>query len=166
MSNKKRLRYSPEVVVIYFNEHGRPSETRLCGYTIYNYVGKDIFLNMMLKDLPRKGVKPKRRKRRAEKRLSPSDRKRICQRLEESTLRSAIGHWKMDCIESIKSDDPTCLLTLIDPYSRKCYIFKMRRQNKEAVLRMIDSLERKPGSKAFRDQFKSITVYNGSEFPD
>lgn len=130
--NTKRLRYSPEAVVMHFNEKGWPTETRLSGRTIYNYIEKGVFLNVTMKDLPRKGVKPKQRKRQVEKRLTSPDRKTIYQRPEESTLRSETGHWEMDCIESVKSD-PTCLLTLVDRCSRKCRIFKMRRQTQKAV---------------------------------
>ncbi|MGI6072392.1 MAG: IS30 family transposase [Lachnospiraceae bacterium] len=165
MPNMKCLRYSPEAVVMYFNEKGWPTKTRLSARTIYNYVEKGVFLNVTMKDLPRKGAKPKRRNRQVEKRLSPSDRKRIDRRPEESTLRSETGHWEMDCIESIKSD-PTCLLTLVDRRSRKCRIFKIRRQTQKAVLRKINGLEYKMGSKVFRKNFKSITVDNGSEFLD
>lgn len=165
MPNMKRLRYSPEAIVLHFNEKGWPTETRLCGRTIYNYVEKGVILNVTMKDLPRKGAKHKRRKRQVGKRLSPPDRKRIDQRPEASALRKEPGHWEMDCIESVKSD-PTCLLTLVDRWSRKCRIFKMRRQTQKAVLRKINGLERKMGIKVFRKKFKSITVDNGSEFLD
>jgi len=165
MPNMKRLRYSPEAIVMHFNEKGWPTETRLCGRTIYNYVEKDIFLSVTMKDLPRKGAKSKRKNRQVEKRLSPPGRKRIDERPLGSTLRIETGHWEMDCIESLKSD-PTCLLTLVDRHSRKCRIFKMRRQTQKAVLRKINGLERKMGSRVFKENFKSITVDNGSEFLD
>ena len=165
MPNMKRLRYSPEAIVMYFHEKGWPTETRLCGRTIYHYVEKGVFLNVTMKDLPRKGAKPGRRNRQIGKRLPSPYRKRIDQRPEECARRSEPGHWEMDCIESVKSD-PTCLLTLVDRHSRKCRIFKMRRQTQKAVLRKMNSLERKMGSTAFRKKFKSITVDNGSEFLD
>lgn len=161
----KRLRFSPEAVVMHFNEHGWPSETKLSARTIYNYVYSELFLNVSRKDLPRKGTKPKRRYRRIEKRLRPPDCKRIEERPESAKKRQEAGHWEMDCIESIKSDK-TCLLTLVDRYTRECLIFKLGRQTQKAVLRRINGLERKMGTLAFKEKFKTITVDNGAEFLD
>jgi IS30 family transposase len=165
MPNINRLRYSPEAIIMHFEKKGWPTATRICARTIYNYVEQEVFLNVTRKDLPRKGARIKRRYRRIEKRLSPPDKKRIDHRPEASELRKERGHWEMDCIESIKSDY-TCLLTLVDRYSRECLIFKLRRQSQESVLRKFNGLERKMGRKAFREKFKSITVDNGSEFLD
>ena len=69
----------------------------------------------------------------------------------------------MDCIESVKGDT-SCLLTLVDRYTRECLIFKLGRQTQAAVLRRINGLERNMGAAAFKRKFKSITVDNGSEF--
>ena len=157
------LRYSPEAIVMYFNQVGWPTETRLCARTIYNYVKQGVFLNVSIADLPRKGSKPKRRKRRIEKRLHPPEYKRIDERSEACQARSELGHWEMDCIESVKSDR-SCLLTLVDRCSREVLIFKLGRQSQEAVQRRLNGLERALGTKQFRKKFKSITVDNGSEF--
>lgn len=163
METMNRLRYSPEAIVMYFDKEGWPTGTRLCAKTIYNYVKKDIFQQVTMIDLPRKGVKAKRRKQRVAKRLLPPDKKRINQRPKASMLRQERGHWEMDCIESVKLDR-TSLLTLVDRHSRETLIFKLRRQSQEAVLRKLNGLEREMGSKRFRETFKSITVDNGAEF--
>jgi IS30 family transposase len=85
---------------MYFNQVGWPTETRLCARTIYNYVKQGVFLNVSIVDLPRKGSKPKRRKRRIEKRLHPSEYKRIDERQEKDiserevkTLERFINHY-------------------------------------------------------------------------
>ena len=68
-------------------------------------------------------------------------------------------------MESTQSDR-TCLLTLVDRYSRESLLFKIGRQTQKAVLRKLNGLERQLGSKAFREKFKTITVDNGAEFAD
>lgn len=157
------LRYSPDAIVMKLNEIGWPTATRLCAKTIYRYVELGVFSRVTIQDLPRKGVKPKRRRRRVEKRQRPPDCKRISERPAECEDRSEPGHWEMDCIESAKGDN-TCLLTLVDRKTRECIIFKLGRQTQEAVLRRINGLERKMGTKAFKEKFKTITLDNGAEF--
>lgn len=159
----ERLRYSPEAIVMHFDQKGWPSATRLSARTIYTYVEKEVFLNVSIADLPRRGAKAKRRYRRVEKRLRPPECKRIDERPEACEMRSEPGHWEMDCIESSKGDR-SCLLTLIDRYNRESILFKLGRQTQEAVLRRINGLERRLGSKEFKEKFKSVTVDNGSEF--
>ena len=161
----ERLRYSPEAIVMYFERHGWPTKTRLSAKTIYNYVAMRLFSKVSLLDLPRKGMRPKQRKRRIEKRLRPPECKRIGQRPAASEARSEPGHWEMDCIESVKRDK-SCLLTLVDRQAKECLVFKLRRQTQDAVLRRINGLERKLGVQAFREKFKTITLDNGSEFLD
>lgn len=116
-----------------------------------------------LEDLPRKGKKAKKKQRRLEKKQRGPDCKRINDRPKACEDREEKGHWEMDCIESGRGDT-SCLLTLVERYTRECLIFKIRRQTQDAVLRKINGLERKLGSKAFKEKFKSITVDNGSEF--
>lgn len=160
-----RLRYSPEAIVMHFEINGWPTRTRLSAKTIYNYLNIDLFANVSIVDLPRKGKGSKRGYRRIEKRLRPPDCKRIEQRPIESEERSEPGHWEMDCIESVRGDK-SCLLTMIDRQAKDVMIFKLPRQTQEAVLRRLNGLERKLGAKAFREKIKSITLDNGAEFLD
>lgn len=161
-----KLRYSPEAIVMHFKREGWPTATRLCAKTIYNYVTDEVFGRVSQEDLPRRGQNGrKRRYRRIGKRLKAPERKPIEQRPESCERRAENGHWEMDCIESVRSDR-SCLLTLVDRRSRECLIFKMGRQSQEAVQRRLNGLERKLGSRNFREKFKSITVDNGTEFLD
>ncbi len=157
------LKYSPEAIVIYFDKEGWPTATRLCSRTIYNYIADDVFLNVTLTDLPRKGKKRHKRRKRIEKCLKAPDYKRIDERPEEAELRLEPGHWEMDCIESVKSDK-TCLLTMVDRFTRECLLFKIGKQTQSAVTRRLNGLERNLGPDVFREKFKSFTVDNGSEF--
>lgn len=163
LTGLERLRYSPAAIVMHFEQEGWPSKTRLSIRTIYNYVERELFQNVSLRDLPRKGAKPKACHRRIEKRLRAPECKRIDQRPKASDDRSEAGHWEMDCIESSKKDK-SCLLTLVDRHSRESIIFKLGRQTQSAVQRRINGLERKMGEAVFKEKFKSITVDNGAEF--
>ena len=165
MEHIGNLRYSPEAIVMHFDEYGWPTDTRLCARTIYNYIEQDVLYNVTQSDLPRRGKHPRQRKRPVEKRLYGPGRKRIHDRSQENEERTDYGHWEMDCIESIRSDR-TCLLTLVERKTRECIIFKIGRQTSEAVLRKINGLERAMGTEAFRKKFKSFTVDNGMEFQD
>lgn len=161
-----KLRHSSEAIVMHFEQEGWPTATRLCAKTIYNYVTDEVFGRVRREDLPRRGQNGrKRRYRRIGKRLLNPERKRIEQRPESCERRTESGHWEMDCIESVRSDR-SCLLTLVDRRSRECLIFKIGRQSQEAVQRRLNGLERKLGSRNFREKFKSITVDNGTEFSD
>ena len=143
-------------------EQGPPA-TRLCSRTIYNYLADDVFLNVTLTDLPHKGKRRHKRRKRIEKRLKAPDYKRIEERPEEAELRLEPGHWEMDCIESVKSDK-TCLLTMVDRFTRECLLFKIGKQTQSAVTRRLNGLERTLGPDVFREKFESFTVDNGSEF--
>lgn len=92
------LKYSPEAIVMYFDKEGWPNDIRLCARTIYNYIEKEVFLNVTQVYLPRKGKKPRKRNKRIAKRIKGPDYKRIEERLKEAELRLEPGHWEMDCI--------------------------------------------------------------------
>lgn len=72
----------------------------------------------------------------------------------------------MDCVESGKGHSKTCLLTLVERKTRKSIIRKMTSQTQAQVLKQLDELEDSLGTERFKQQFKSITVDNGSEFLD
>lgn len=120
-------------------------------------------MNVTLTGLPRKGKRRHKRRKRIEKRLKAPDYKQIEERPEEVELRLEPGHWEMDCIESVKSDK-TCLLTMVDRFTRECLLLKIGKQTQSAVTRRLNGLERTLGPDVFREKFKSFTVDNGSEF--
>lgn len=163
LAGLRRLKYSPEAIVMYLDRHGWPTDTRLCARTIYNYVEQGVFLHVTKENLPRKGRRPKRPYRRISKRIRSPEYKRIYERPEACEQRSEPGHWEMDCIESVRGDR-TSLLTLVDRHTRDCLLLKIRRQSQEAVIRRLNGIERRLGAPRFRAMFKSITVDNGSEF--
>ncbi|MGI6738600.1 MAG: IS30 family transposase [Christensenellales bacterium] len=141
-------------------------ETPICLRTLYNYINMGLFFNISKKDCPRKGKSSRRKYKKVVRKKRDIEAKSIKERPIEATMRSELGHWEMDCIESGRHKGRTCLLTMIDRTSRQCLIFKMPSQTQKSVLNIFDSLEKEMGIECFTKVFKSITVDNGSEFLD
>lgn len=162
----RRVRpYSPDATIMELERDGWPTQTRICTRTLYSYIEKDVFLRVTQKDLPRGGKSCKRHPRRVRRNYKVPNGRQIEDRPAGSEDRTEPGHWEMDCIESVKGDR-SCILTLVDRQSREAFLFKLRSQTQEAVIRALDMHERKLGSRRFREKFKSVTVDNGSEFWD
>lgn len=164
-------KYSPDAVIMELEKSGfinpkdgQKFKTRICTKTLYNYIDKEIFPNITNKDLPREGKAPKRKQRRVRKSFRNIDGKSIWERPAEANKRLEAGHWEMDCIESTKKDDGSCLLTMVDRTVRESLIFKLSNQTQECVINLLDKLERQLGRVRFKETFKTITVDNGSEF--
>ena len=162
----RRIRpYSPDACIMEFEHKGWPTKTRICTRTLYHYIEKDVFCSITQKDLPRGGQRKRRKSRRVRRSYKVPTGRQIEDRPCEAENRTEYGHWEMDCIESIKSDR-TCILSLVERYSREAILVKLSSQTQDAVIRALNSLERSLGSRNFRDVFKTITVDNGSEFWD
>ncbi|MDI9483811.1 MAG: IS30 family transposase [Bacillota bacterium] len=159
-------KYSPYSTIKELRDDPDYQKTPICERTLYNYIDRELLLNVTKKDLPRKGKKSKRKYRRVTKRIRDVEAKRIDDRPEGANERSEIGHWEMDCVESGRGKGRACLLVLNERRSRETLIFKLRSQTQKEVLRQIDEYENKIGFKRFREKFKTITVDNGSEFLD
>lgn len=164
-TTKLRCSNSPYAVIQRLESKGWPTNTRISVRTLYNYIARDVFFAITQKDLPRKGKSGKGRRRRVRRRHIVTTGRQIEDRPIEASERSEPGHWEMDCIESVKGDR-TCLLSLVDRYSREGIILKLTSQTQAAVIRALNGLERKWGAAQFRHRFKSITVDNGAEFWD
>lgn len=164
-TSKLRCSNSPYAVIQRLESKGWPTNTRISVRTLYNYIARDVFFAITQKDLPRKGKSGKGRRRRVRRRHIVTTGRQIEDRPIEASERSEPGHWEMDCIESVKGDR-TCLLSLVDRYSREGIILKLTSQTQAAVIRALNGLERKWGAAQFRHRFKSITVDNGAEFWD
>ncbi|MGI6333075.1 MAG: IS30 family transposase [Saccharofermentanales bacterium] len=157
--------YSPDAVIMELEQMGWPYKTKLSTRTLYSYIEKDVFYGVTLKDLPRGQKNKKRRKRRVRRSNKVPTGRQIEDRPKTAEDRLEAGHWEMDCIESVKGD-PSCILSLVDRYTREAFLFKLSSQTQRSVQRALNGLERQLGAKHFRERFKSITVDNGSEFWD
>lgn len=161
-----KKKYSPYAAIEKLKDDPDYRRTPISERTLYNYIDRELLLNVTKKDLPRKGKSPKRKYTRVTRRIKDVDAKRIDDRPQEANDRSEPGHWEMDCMESGRGKGKACLLVLVERRSRKTLLFKLRSQTQEEVQRQLDRYEKKIGFKRFRKKFKSITVDNGSEFLD
>ncbi|MGI6576669.1 MAG: IS30 family transposase [Eubacteriales bacterium] len=159
-------KFSPYATIEKLKDDPDYQRTPISKRTLYNYIDRELLLNVTKKDLPRKGKSSKRKYTRVTRRIRDVDAKRIDERPQEANDRSELGHWEMDCVEPGRGKGRACLLVLVERLSRKTLIFKLRSQTQKEVLKRLDQLEKKIGAKRFRKMFKTITVDNGSEFLD
>ena len=159
-------KWSPDAIIMDLEKNGNPFDTAISTRTLYYYIENELFLNVTITDLPRRGEVKKRRKRKVQPRQKVPFGKDIADRPEEVDGRMEFGHWEMDTVESGKNSGTACLLTLIDRKHRMSLIFKLRAQTQKEVQRVLDDLENKIGAEEFSQTFKTITVDNGSEFLD
>lgn len=160
-----RDRYSPDAVIGEIKAKGLKFKVKICTKTVYNYIDKDIFMNLTNKDLPVKRNKKKgtyKRVRIAHKNLKGTSIEERDERIEN---REEHGHWEMDCVVGKQDGSNAALLVLTERKSRVEIIRKMPEKTQECVQRELDKLEKRYKSK-FYSLFQSITVDNGSEFLD
>lgn len=159
-----KAKRSPDVIAHWLKTHEAVYGMRLCTQTIYNYLRKNVFLTVSLKDLIY--GRYKRRKKDSD-RTRPSyhnlSGKGIDDRPQDVTGRQTPGHWEMDLVLGSKQSK-TCLLVLTERATRKEIIRKLSDRKQDSITAALDSIERAYGSKQFRACFKTITVDNGTEF--
>jgi IS30 family transposase len=157
-------KYSPDAVIGEIEAKGFDFKTKICTKTVYNYIDRgDVFLTLTNKDLPVKKEKKKgsyKKVRIAHKNLKGTS---IEDRPVSVENREEYGNWEMDCVVGNQGGSGAALLVLSERKTRKEIIFKMPDKTQESVKKMLDGLERRLGKK-FKENFKTITVDNGSEF--
>lgn len=138
-------------------------DTTICVTTLYKYIDQGLFLRVTNKDLP---VKPTRKHHKNKVRVAKSapKGKSIEKRPPEIDERKEFGHWEMDCVIGRRGTKGV-LLVLTERLTRKELIIPMRDKTAKSVVRALNRLERRYGTK-FSTVFKTITVDNGTEFSD
>lgn len=162
----KDEKYSPYATLQFIKNNHLNFKTDICTQTLYNYIDKGIILNLHNKDLP---VKSKRKEKNETRTVSLNNLKgtSIEQRAKEIDLRQEYGNWEMDTVVGgYKKHGKECLLVLSERMTREELIFKIPNKKSESVVKALNSLERKLGSRQFRQTFKTITCDNGVEFLD
>ena len=134
--------------------------TRICTSTLYSYINKGLFLHLRNRDLWEKS-KRKTRKGQPEPRIAHAQLPSITERPTKIRERAEPGHWEMDLIVG-KAGTLPVLLTLTERQRRQELIFKLPDRKATTVRGIFDELEKIMPD--FREQFKSITTDNGSEF--
>lgn len=157
-------KYSPEAVLLKIKEDGLDFSVTISKWTLYSYITKGVFLSVTNKSLPRKGKKKNKSYRKVRAANLPKGDS-IEDRPQEIDERLFFGDWEMDTVESCKKD-LSRLLVLTERKFRREIIIKIPDGTTQGVVRALDQLERKLGSRLFRNIFHTITVDNGSEFAD
>ncbi len=163
----REQKYSPEALLLHAKNEGLHFSTTLCPKTIYNYLDMGLFLNVTNDDLPYKKFHKKKEK---EEKSTVSLNNRKGRSIEERPVsiadREEYGHWEMDTVVSAKDTGKSCLLVLSERMGREEIIMKIRNKKSSTVVRALNRLEKRYGSKGFREKFKTITCDNGVEFLD
>lgn len=152
---------SPYAVAETVNNSGRFKIT-ISYKTIYNYIDEGLFPNLTNKDLPVKKSEKKRKHSRIRTATNNTKGTSISLRDESIDNRNEYGHWEMDTVVGKKGTN-TVLLVLTERKTREEKIRKIKNKSQYCVVKELDKIERKIGSKEFRRLFKTITCDNGCE---
>ncbi len=155
----RRKRYSPAAALAEASK--RDFQTKVCVTTLYSYITKEIFLHLTNKDLIVKSEK--KHKKRPVRRIAHPALPSITDRPQEINDRTERGHKEIDLVVG-KSKTKAAVLTMVDRVTRSAWSFKIPDKSAASVRAVFDRLERKLGKKRFREEFKSVTPDNGSEF--
>ena len=141
---------------------------RVCAKTLYSYIDQGLIRGVTNETLWEKRKRIKRKNKRVirSKKKQHARRTSIEKRPAHVKNREEFGHWEIDLVLGPVGSSGVVLLTLTERKTRMELIRKLPDKTQESVLKAINRIERCMGPKAFRNQFKSITADNGSEFLD
>ena len=157
-------KYSPEALLLHAENEGLEFDTKICAKTIYNYFDMGLFLNVTYHDLPQKKAAVQKKERKSGISLNNRSGQSIEKRDPAILERKEYGHWEMDTVAGGQKKGKSCLLVLSERMAREEIIVKMKDKTQSSVVHALNMLERKLGSKAFREKFRTITCDNGVEF--
>lgn len=135
----------------------------LCRQTVYKYIENGDLWPLTNQKLRYKGRR-KRKYRHVYAAGAPHGDS-IERRPEHIENRKEIGHWEMDSVVS-RSGTKACLLVMTERVTRFELVMRVPDHTAASVVSVLDRLERRVGTRRFRNIFKSITVDNGTEFSD
>lgn len=162
----KNKKYSPEALLLHARNEGLHFDTSICVKTIYNYFDMGLFLNVSYEDLPCKKKANKKKESGSKVALNNRSGRSIEKRDKAILERKTYGHWEMDTIVGPQGKGRSCLLVLSERMTREEIIIKMKNRKGTSVVHALNMLERKYGSRKFKDTFRTITCDNGVEFLD
>jgi transposase, IS30 family len=159
-------KYSPYAVLQHLKNTTWPSELRICEKTLYTYIYQGLIGGVSPADLRYKGKRRKPLKGpHRHKRVRCAERS-ISKRPQEAQDRTEYGHWEIDTVVGPQGGAKSCLLTLTERKTRAEIVKPIPSRTIGAVVAAFDKMERKIGSKTFKEVFKSLTGDCGSEFMD
>lgn len=156
----KRKRFSPAAALALARRDG--FAITICTSTLYSYIDKQVFLHITNRDLMEKG-KAKKQGYKTVRRVPHPALPSIEERPEAINQRAEPGHKEIDLIVGC-TGSKAAILTMVDRAKREMLAFKLPDKRASSVRAVFDRLERKLGKKRFREEFKSISTDNGSEF--
>lgn len=162
----RNQKHSPEALLLHAKNEGLEFDTKICAKTIYNYFDMGLFLNADWHDLPQKKAAKKKKERKSSVALNNRSGRSISERDADILERKEYGHWEMDTVVGGQKKGLSCLLVLSERMTREEIVIKMKNKKASSVVHVLNMLERKYGSKMFRQKFKTITCDNGVEFMD
>ena len=159
-------KYSPDAVIMHYKKLSWPTDTRISTRTLYRYIHEGL-----LGDARKYLLRGKRRHKKGSKGYKRHNRaksamKSISTRPDYIETREEFGHWEIDSIVGAKGKGKQTLMTLLERSGRFIMIEKLPDGTSKSLVKTLDKIERKLGSRQFRKVFKSITCDNGSEFMD
>ncbi|MDR2589830.1 MAG: IS30 family transposase [Oscillospiraceae bacterium] len=153
-------KYSPGAILGEIKINGLVFDTTISISTLYSYISKGVFLRVTNKDLPNRGKQKKQYRRIRQSRPSKGDS--IEKRPHTINNRIEFGHWEMDLLEGTKKSK-SAILVLTERMTRIQINEKIPNKKSASVIQALQRLKKRYG-KRFAENFKSITVDNGSEF--
>lgn len=90
----------------------------------------------------------------------------IDNRPKEVEDRENFGHWELDTVKGGKNTSTECLFMMTERKSRNEIARKMPDAKGKSTVEVLDKIERKLGSEAFRRIFITMTCDGGTEFMD
>lgn len=152
---------SPYAAAIKTKSSGK-FKTTISYKTIYNYIDLGMFPNLTNKHLPVKKNGKRQKYNKVRQALNNTKGTGISERAASIEKREEYGHWEMDTVVGRKGTNAV-LLVFTERKTREEIIRKIKGKSQYCVVKELDKIERKLGSKKFRETFKTITCDNGCE---
>lgn len=152
-------KYSPAAALAEARKKGY--EVNFCVKTLYNYIDEGLFVKLTNDDLPIKKIGNKRPYHHVRTAYTQKG-KSIEERPEEAENKEIFGHWELDTVVG-KLKTKSALMVMTERSKGIEIIRKIESKSQECIVRELDKLERKLGTKKFRETFKTITCDNGCE---
>ena len=152
-------KYSPAAALAEARKKGY--EVNFCVKTLYNYIDEGLFAKLTNDDLPIKKIGNKRPYHHVRAAYTQKG-KSIEERPEEAENKEIFGHWELDTVVG-KLKTKSALMVMTERSKGIEIIRKIESKSQECIVRELDKLERRLGTKKFRETFKTITCDNGCE---
>ena len=152
-------KYSPSAALAEARKNGY--EVNFCERTLYNYIDEGLFAGLTNDDLPVKKIGKKRPYHHVRTAYNQKG-KSIEERPKEVESKEIFGHWELDTVVG-KQKTKAALMVMTERSKGIEIIRKIESKSQECIVRELDKLERRLGTKKFREIFKTITCDNGCE---